>query len=669
MAITHELVAADWTVDSATGDIRYTGHDHNGVSPSYATVIEFHRWLQGLADDQSPADTSDEVYIAMLNPSQRSTDNIITLINGYNIDDGAAEHLYDGSIIQDGGDTIYDGIVNFGNANVQIQIIQDGDVIDDDFWNYNVGSAATAGSSATALEDSGETWTTDEWEGYTVKNTSATARLGSIGRVDSNDADTLTFTAGEMHNGSSADGWADTDTYLIGQPLNPNATQGISHRFMVKVRSDGADIDGRRLVGICRRMGNTYSEFKINGTSRGNNVLALADSADLNCTTANTTVIGATWDGEFSGEDLGFEAFDVNGDGTNEEYYGKYTWSGSHDINDLYEYVKGQTEDGSGYTVHGLNGEVLRGINYSFGYDAESGGISVSDYDMVVWGTIIDHGTVTGGPFTVGEVIEDDASSPAWTARVLAVDAANTNLIVDVTYGTVGTESFTGVTSSAQATSGGAPTVVTGGGVLHVIANDTTDDIFYVQVLKGTMASDDDVLYYAGTDLSTADTTDTCQVNEAGAAITERTISTPIIGVSTGTAIIGSYGFGIDNDKLLATDKVFDLTNTQITPPNTVTNSVTGLEVGQDYVFVAPWDGSSVDANGDPAVDTDQMSTNATYNAASQYTISVVDIPDSTPNSGTIRIVNDEGFHVQCFYSSYSDSTNDFTLRPADNFK
>src|SRR3989339_286231 len=122
------LVATDWTITrGVANDIRYVGGDHDGTgtSPSYATVIEFHRWLQGLADD-AVAVGNDELDITNTLPSQRSTDNIITLINNYNIDDAAAEHLYDGSIIQNGGDDIYDGIVNFGNAGVMIQLIQNG---------------------------------------------------------------------------------------------------------------------------------------------------------------------------------------------------------------------------------------------------------------------------------------------------------------------------------------------------------------------------------------------------------------------------------------------------------------------------------------------------------------------------------------------------------------
>ena len=134
------LTAGDWTIESSTGDIRYEGDGHTGASPSSATVIEFHRWLQGLADDASYSG-DDELDITYTNPSQRSTDNIITLINGYNITQTEAEHLYDGSIIQNSGDEIWDGIVNFGSPGVMIQILQDGAVLTNDFWNYSEGGA------------------------------------------------------------------------------------------------------------------------------------------------------------------------------------------------------------------------------------------------------------------------------------------------------------------------------------------------------------------------------------------------------------------------------------------------------------------------------------------------------------------------------------------------
>ena len=116
------MVDGDWTIERSTKDIRYIGGDHDN-SPTYATVIQFHRWLQDFAD-QEVSSGDDELDITDLTPSERSTNNIITMKNGYNIDDNAAEHLYDGSIIQGcGGTEEYDdGIVNFGIACVQIQI-------------------------------------------------------------------------------------------------------------------------------------------------------------------------------------------------------------------------------------------------------------------------------------------------------------------------------------------------------------------------------------------------------------------------------------------------------------------------------------------------------------------------------------------------------------------
>ena len=205
------IVAADWSVTRSNGNIRYIGDDHGGASPSYATVIEFHRWLQGLADDATSVG-DDEVDIQDEDPSSRSTDNIITILGNYNIDATASEHLYDGSIIQNGGDDIFDGIVNFGNADVQIQIIQNGAVLSDDWWNFGGGG------------------------------------------------------------------------------LNADAAAGISHRFMLPVRTGGTDIDGRRLLGTTRQFGKTYAEFSINGSARGNNVLALSNSDDLNNQTAEGTV-------------------------------------------------------------------------------------------------------------------------------------------------------------------------------------------------------------------------------------------------------------------------------------------------------------------------------------------------------------------------------------------
>lgn len=745
MAITYDLVAADWTIDRQTGNIRYSGHDHDGVSPSYATVIELHRWLQELATDGAPISVDDELDISATNPSQRSTDNIITLINGYNLDDASIEHLYDGSIIQDGGDTIYDGIVNFGNPSVQIQIIQDGAVIADDYWNYNLGGSASGGSGTT-LTDTGA-FAGLTLDGYTVVNMTDPCQ----GLALSNTDDTITFDTGQLH-GSGNEDFAASDAYLIGQPLNPNAAQGISHRFMIKTRANGVDIDGRRLIGICRRYGNTYSEFKINGTSRGNNVLALSDTGDLNNTTAPQTAGGTTWDTDFSNTG-GLRLIDVDQDTTDEEYYSEWTWANTHTINDLYERVKIESEDVATADIdgHGLAGNVFRGITHNFSF--AGAGADLDTNDLIAWGTAIAYNAGTG-TYNVGEAIIEDTATPQWKGRILAIDdnTGTGTLIVAVEEGTVETTDTFTCTGGGVGTVNGTPTAVSGGGVLHCLAvdDDGATGNLYCQILKGTAPPNSGVIYDCGTDLSAIDATATLTTSSAA---TDRAVSTPAIGASTGTAIIGAYGFGVAYTKLASTDKVFDLTGTQVIPPNNVTNSVVlGTDYSDDRVLVAPWDGLTLDVNGDPtvgisyltlatALTTDDITSvvvnedltdaeiaaflpssgylqviddagairrleySGYVGATSTFTITtttgdedflgdeaavgnsvtvgqmhlttalsggtetsavVNNIPGSTPNSGTVRIVNDEGFHIRTPFSTYDDGTDTFTITSSD---
>jgi len=116
---------------AANGDIRYTTF---GGDPTY-TVLELHRYLQNLADNATVSG-DDILDITDSTPSDRATDNIITLINGYNIDDTTSQKLYDGSITQAGGDTVYSGLRVLGavnNTSTELQIIQNSAVITS-FW-------------------------------------------------------------------------------------------------------------------------------------------------------------------------------------------------------------------------------------------------------------------------------------------------------------------------------------------------------------------------------------------------------------------------------------------------------------------------------------------------------------------------------------------------------
>ena len=499
--------ATDWTITRATKVIAYTGDDHDGAAPTYATVIEFHRWLQDLADD-AVASGDDELDITNTDPSRRSTDNIVTLINGYTIGDTEAEHLYDGSIIYSGGDETYDGIVNFGNTDVQIQIIQDGAVLADDWWNHKDKVYGDGG-------------------------------------------------------------------------LNYDAAAGISHRFMIKTVTGGADVDGRILIGTCRTYLYTYSEFTINGTSRGNNVLALNDALDLNNETVTSTVSG--WTGITNTE--GYANIDVDNNAVDEYYYSEWnTNQPTRGINDFYERMKYLSRDGSTETLYGLNGELFRGITHQVAISSGTG--TWVEPESLSWG----------------------AGATAGTGQLFAVDS---------------------VTASASTK-------------------------LWMQILTGVIPATNTITGNGGA-TATAGT------------ITERTISKPFCGQSTGSAIIGAYGFGIEKLDLASTDKVFDLDNNPITPPNNVTNTVSGVVSGSDRILVAPWDGTSYDVNGDPEIDKDQLhlGENLTTDNVTSITVSGGAIPSDTPSpTGYIRVTDDNGFERRLHFSSWTGST--FTIDTTD---
>lgn len=486
----------DWSVDRQTGNIRYIGADHDGTAgsngrttPTYATVIEFHRALQDFADNASSSG-DDELDITDENPSNRSTDNIITLLGSYNIDDGASEHLYDGSILQASGATIYDGIVNFGNCPT-IQIVQNGTVIPDDWWNND-----TQGNS-----------------------------LG----------------------------------------LNSDPTAGISHRFMIKVRTGGADTDGRRLFGVSRQYGQSYSEFSISATSRGVNVLALSQATDLNNATASGTV--AAYDASALSE--GFVNLDVDNNGADEDYFVQWDLGTRTAINDLYEFVKYTTRDGTAETLFGLNGLLFRGVTHQVAYN-----------------------TLSGGTFADSLPVDIGSS----TAQILADDGAG---------------------------------------------------VMYVQLLTGAAPVTSDVITQGA-------------VGAVAGAVTARTTEAtgaPGLGKSTGSAIIGAYGVGITPGDLKPSDQIFDLTNTLIPVPNNVVFSVNGLAASEDRVLVAPWDGSTLDAEGNPAIDTSQLSLNATQSGAITSVVVAEVIPSDTPATGVIRVQLDDGSYQRIEYTAYTGST------------
>jgi hypothetical protein len=121
--------------------------------------------------------------------------------------------------------------------------------------------------------------------------------------------------------------------------------------------------------------------------------------------------------------------------------------------------------------------------------------------------------------------------------------------------------------------------------------------------------------------------------------------------------LIGAYGFGVEALDLSASDKVFDLTNTQYSPPNFQTGTVSGLAVGEDYVIVTANDTNNIDFN--------QFTLNGALTGAAVTAVVINgSIPADTPNTGTIRILRANGVYTRHAYTSWTGST--FTIGSTD---
>jgi hypothetical protein len=309
-----------------------------------------------------------------------------------------------------------------------------------------------------------------------------------------------------------------------------------------------------------------------------------------------------------------------------------------------------------------MNGELFRGITHSFAYDGEAGGITPAVTERLVWGTRI-YCPTNSGTFTLGEAVHEDTATPTWKGRVLAWDATNDYLLVHVETGTpTAADTFTGVSSLATGTVSAAVAPESGSDsgevALLAVDDDGSAGNLYVQSLKGSAPVNNTRMY---------DKSDLTDYLDVAGAVTAQTISTPFVGASTGSAIIGAYGLGIEKADLSASDKVTDLSGTLRLPPNAVTNTVSGLVSGEDRVLVAPWDGVTYDVLNNPAIQKDQLSLATALTIDNVVAVVVTEaIPHGTPASGTIRVVDNNGFERRLEYSAVSTGTKTFTISSTD---
>lgn len=188
-----------------------------------------------------------------------------------------------------------------------------------------------------------------------------------------------------------------------------------------------------------------------------------------------------------------------------------------------------------------------------------------------------------------------------------------------------------------------------GEGVLLAVNDAGTTGTIWIQLLTG-VAPAEDVTVTGVTSAKTCSPTNT---------VVARSLSPVFLGQSTGSALIGAFGIGVEAADLTNNDKVFDLTNTLRTPPNNQQFIVYGLISGEDRVLV-----TNNQAGG---IDYDQMTLGTTLNASgrTQVDVGAGNIPADTPQTGTLRIKLDSGIYRLQTYTAH-DGSRYFTIPSTD---
>ncbi len=122
--------------ETFTGDIIGDGTVNGAIHERAYQPLELHRLLSDLNDDQQFAG-NDVLSVVDPTASDRSTDQIITLLSNIVIDDTIAQHMFGGSVSQLSGAVEYAGLdvqVTSPLGTTQPVLIQDDSIITD-YWN------------------------------------------------------------------------------------------------------------------------------------------------------------------------------------------------------------------------------------------------------------------------------------------------------------------------------------------------------------------------------------------------------------------------------------------------------------------------------------------------------------------------------------------------------
>ena len=186
-------------------------------------------------------------------------------------------------------------------------------------------------------------------------------------------------------------------------------------------------------------------------------------------------------------------------------------------------------------------------------------------------------------------------------------------------------------------------------GTAKILANDTTNNVLYVQLLTGVVPGNGVTVTQGAVSATTAGSN----------AVSEKAISTPFCGASTGSSLVGAYGFSLEYADLSTNDKITALDGVTRQPPNNVQFTVKGIQNGW-RILVGPEDGSG-------GLNYSQLSNTNLLDGAAVTSVTVDEaIPANTPATGTIRIQRADGQYTRHPYSAVDTGTKTFTITSHD---
>jgi len=231
--------------------------------------------------------------------------------------------------------------------------------------------------------------------------------------------------------------WGDQST----GGYNGDAASGVLMRCLIKSRTAGADIDGRRIRVVSRHWGDTYDFFNVT-LGVGESVAAIGTTPDAQNTTARGTVAAYT---HVSNLTQGYNTIDLNNGNGAQPYYSKWTYgadSSGDGLKGVWEFIKYLSGDETAETLYGLNGFLFLGITHEFDYDNEASG-PFQELETLSWGT----GATAGTGLLLA--LKDDGLTGTMWIQLLTGVAPSDNL------------AFSGITSLATADVNGAPVLRT----------------------------------------------------------------------------------------------------------------------------------------------------------------------------------------------------------------